>query len=228
MKKLFILAAASAATVSMMSSCGQGSAKMTTDTDSLAYAVGIRLGHMAWELDSTVNPNILAQGVKDVYAKSAKMNDMEAGAYIQEYMTVGMARRNEAAGKKFMEEAVKNGAKTLPSGLAYTIEKPGSDRKAVQGDSILARYTLTLPNGQQVESTGDGTQLFVLEPQALIKGWLEGIPLVGEGGKIVLYVPSELAYGERGLGPIAPNQALKFDIEVVKVMPAGSAGDRQE
>lgn len=217
MKKLFILAAASVTTLTAMTSCGLGGAKLTTEMDTLAYAVGLELGNMAYSFDTTLNPNILAAAIKDVYAKKSEMTPEQASAFIQEYMTVGMARKNAAAGKEFIEKAVKNGAQTLESGLAYKIDKPGADTKIALGDSIYVKYTLTLPNGQELEKSEEAIPMLLQEPY-LIKGWLEGLPLIGEGGQITLFVPGDLAYGENG-GRLGPNQALKFDIEVTKVVP---------
>lgn len=217
MKKILILATASVASLTGMVSCGQGNAKLVTDVDTLAYAIGTDLGSMAFSFDSTLNADILAAAVKDVYAKTGKMTREEAGAFIQEYMTVGLARKNKAAGEKFLEEAVKDGAQTLPSGLAYKIGKPGADTKIALGDSVYVKYTLTLPSGQEIEKSEEAVPMFLQEPY-LIKGWLEGLPLIGEGGQITLFVPSDLAYGEAG-GRLGPNQALKFDIEVTKVVP---------
>lgn len=134
-------------------------------------------------------------------------------------MTVGLARKNAAAGQEFIEKAVKNGAQTLPSGLAYKIDKPGSDKKIALGDSIYVKYTLTLPNGQELERATEAVPM-LLQKSRLIEGWIEGLPLVGEGGQITLFLPGDLAYGEMGTpGGIGPNQALKFDIEVTKVVP---------
>lgn len=224
MKKVFILAAASVAVFATMTSCGQGNAKLTTDMDTLAYAIGTDLGSMAFQFDSTLNADILAAAIKDVYAKTGKMTREEAGAFIQEYMTVGLARKNAAAGKKFIEEAIADGADTLASGLAYKIEEPGADTKIALGDSIYVKYKLSLPNGQQLEQADEAVPM-LLQEGMLIKGWLEGLPLIGEGGKITLFTPASLAYGEMGNRGIAPNQALKFDIEVTKVVPGTVAKD---
>ena len=97
MKKLFILAAALTASMATLTSCGQGNAKLATDMDSLAYAIGTDLGSMAFQFDSTMNPQILAAAVVDAFNKNGKMTREEAGAFIQEYMTVGLARKNAAA-----------------------------------------------------------------------------------------------------------------------------------
>ncbi len=218
MKKIFVLAATVVAGLATMTSCGIGGARLTTEMDSLSYAIGTDLGRMAFGFDSTLNPNILAAAVKDVYAKNGKMTQEEAAAYIQEYMTVGRARKNAAEGQAFMEKAIKDGAETLASGLAYKIEKPGTDKKIALGDSVYAKYVLTLPNGQVMDQSGDNSIPFLLQEGQLIKGWIEGLPLIGEGGKITLFVPSDLAYGEGNMR-MGPNQALKFDIEVTKVVP---------
>lgn len=218
MKKLIVFAASAFAGLTAMTSCGVGGARLSTEMDTLAYAIGTDLGNMAFGFDSTLNPDILAAAVKDVYTKNSRMKPEEAAAFIQEYMTVGRARKNAAAGKEFLEKAVKDGAETLPSGLAYKIEKPGSGAKVAVGDSISVKYVLTLPNGQVIDQSGDESRDFVLDDQHLIKAWIEGVPLIGEGGKITLFVPSELGYGERGNYGIGPNQALKFDIEVTKVV----------
>lgn len=221
MKKISILAVAVFG-AAMMTSCGMGSASVKTEEDSLAYAIGVDVGHMVFGFDSTMNPDIVASAVKDVFAKKESMTRQEAAAYIQEYMTVGVARKNAEEGKKFLEEAVKNGAQQTESGLVYKIEKPGSDRKIQLGDSLYAFYKLSLPNGQVLGETFGGDENpdpFLLEEPLLIQGWLQGLPLIGEGGKIQLYVPSNLAYGENGRGNIRGNQALKFDIEVTKVIP---------
>lgn len=226
MKKLFILTAASLAAFATMTSCGQGNAKLTTDMDTLAYAIGTDLGSMAFQFDSTLNPDILAAAIKDVYTKKGKMTREEAGAFIQEYMTVGMARKNAKAGAEFIAKAVKDGADTLASGLAYKIEKPGAEPKVALGDSVYVKYRLTLPNGQELEKTDDAVPMFLQQPY-LIKAWLEGLPLVGEGGKITLYSPASLAYGEQGNRGIGPNQALQFEIEVTKVVRNQTAEPQQ-
>ncbi|WP_294594696.1 FKBP-type peptidyl-prolyl cis-trans isomerase [uncultured Rikenella sp.] len=218
MKKLFIMAAAGTLAAVGATSCG-GNAKMTTDTDSLAYSAGIVLGTMAYRMDSTMNPNLIAAAIKDVYAKKGKMTDLEADAFMREYMMNKFIRESAAKNTEFIEKAVADGAQTLPSGLVYKIENAGSDRKVAVGDSIYAKYKLTLPDGQLVEEQTNAVP-FLLEEGKLIKGWIEGIPQIGEGGKITLFVPADLAYGEQGHGPIAPNQALQFDIEVTKVVPA--------
>lgn len=225
MKRIFILAIAAVATTTMMISCGQGSAKLTTDTDSLNYAIGVDLGTMSFEFDSTLNPDIITAAIKDVYAKNNKMTREEAGAFIQEYITITLplkkSKEATTEAKKFLEEAISDGADTLASGLAYKITEAGSDVKVALGDSVSVNYVLTLPNGTLIDQSPEGTPVsFLLQTGQLVEAWLEGVPLVGEGGKITLFVPSALGYGEGGTQGIPPHQALKFEVEVVKVTKA--------
>ena len=75
-----------------------------------------------------------------------------------------------------------------------------------------------------ISETGDTPTSFLLQEGSLIKAWTQGVPLIGTGGKITLYTPASLAYGEMGFQGIGPNQALKFDIELVKIAtPAAPA-----
>lgn len=223
MKKIFALVAACMG-ATVMVSCGQGSARLTTDMDSLAYAIGVDLGHMAFQFDSTINPDIIGKAIKDVFKKNEKMEREEAGAYIREYMMVGRARKNQQEAQKMYDEAIKKGAvRDENSGLVYLIEEPGNDLKPQAGDSILVQYVLSLPDGQEIERSTDRIVSFVLSPGNLIPAWIEGMPKIGEGGKITLFVPPHLHYG--GNSQFGPEKALKFDIELFKVVPAPAAAE---
>lgn len=102
-------------------------------------------------------------------------------------------------------------------GLLYEIVTPGDAAKITAVDTLKVVYEGKLKNGQVFESSKD-TVKFPL--QGMIPGWVEGMQLVGKGGEINLWIPSNLAYGERGAAPvIGPNQALQFNVKVVDVIP---------
>lgn len=219
MKNLVILAAIASGAV-VMTSCGQGKATLATMEDSLSYAVGIDIAGMSRSFDSTMNPDIISQAIKDAYAKNPQMSPEQAQAFIGEYMSVGRVRKTEKASAEFLEKASKeSGVVKSESGLLYKIENAGSDVKAALGDTVLVNYVLYMPNGTILEESKGTPVSFPLAEGRLIPAWLEGVPLIGEGGKVTLYVPSDLAYGDNGTGggPIGPKQALKFDVELVKV-----------
>mgnify|MGYP003482889579 FL=1 len=124
------------------------------------------------------------------------------------------AAQNLAEGKAFLaKNALKENVDTTASGLQYEIENAGADYKVAPQDTVWVNYKGTLLDGT-VFDENDST-MFVAN--RVIKGWTEGLGLLGEGGKATLYIPSDLAYGERGNRAIEPNSVLVFDVEVLKV-----------
>ena len=111
------------------------------------------------------------------------------------------------------ENGAKEGVETSESGLQYTIIEAGAEEKITPKDTVWVNYKGTLLNGD-VFDENDST-MFVAN--RVIKGWTEGLCLLGEGGKATLYIPASLGYGERGTRGIEPNSTLIFDVEVLKV-----------
>jgi FKBP-type peptidyl-prolyl cis-trans isomerase FkpA len=106
------------------------------------------------------------------------------------------------------------------SGLGYTITKTGAGRNAAPGDSVYVHYTGTLLDGKKFDSSVDRGEpfAFVLGQRQVIAGWDEGIALLNPGAKAMLFIPSRLAYGERGAGgSIGPNAPLMFEVELIKI-----------
>lgn len=221
MKKILLIA--SIAVGMSLVSCGQMvSTSMKTDVDSLSYAVGTDLGGMAFGFDSTMNPEIVAGAILDAFKKNSKMTREQAGAFIQEYMTVGKAAKNAKASQEFLTKIEKeSGVQKTASGLMYKIENAGSEPKAMLGDTLSVHYVLTTPEGTQLDSSlARGEPMtFPNVEGAMIKGFTEGVMLLGEGGKATLYIPSELGYGDQGAGgQIGPKQALVFEVELLKIV----------
>ena len=124
------------------------------------------------------------------------------------------AAKSLAEGKAFLaKNALKEGVDTTASGLQYSIESPGADYKVAPQDTVWVNYKGTLIDG----TVFDENENTMFVANRVIRGWTEGLGLLGEGGKATFYIPSELAYGERGTRAIAPNSALIFDVEVIKV-----------
>ena len=117
--------------------------------------------------------------------------------------------------KKGMEDALKANVDTTASGLQYTILAEGAAEKVAVNDTVTVKYKGTLIDGT-VFDEGE-IPSHISGSRGLIAGFDEGIRLVGEGGKAILYIPAELAYGVRGNRGIEPNSVLIFDVEVVKV-----------
>ena len=130
--------------------------------------------------------------------------------------------RNMKEGEAFLEEnATLEGVVTLPSGLQYKIIREGNDIRATEVDTIEVHYVGTLIDGTEFDSSYARNEMAKFPLNRVIPGWTEGMQLVGEGGKILLYVPSDLGYGPGGAGGvIGPNSTLVFEVEVNKVFPA--------
>ncbi|MBQ4279264.1 MAG: FKBP-type peptidyl-prolyl cis-trans isomerase [Rikenellaceae bacterium] len=219
MKNLFILAGILAVTLSSCGSAGTGSIK--TEQDSLAYAIGVDLGMSIKSIDSTLNVDIIAAAMKDAIKGKPKMEHNAAVAFLQEYFMVRKPAKALEASNAFLAEKEKEAnVNKTESGLLYEVVSAGAEKPLQDIDTVMVKYTGKLPDGSIFDQTGEDTAKFVLGQ--VIPGWTEGIKLVGKGGKIKLYIPSDLAYGTRGAQPkIGPNQALEFEVELIDF----SAGD---
>ena len=226
MKKLLIVAAVVAVA---FNSCGVGGGSIKTDLDSLAYSIGVDFGTQLKELDSTMNPNIVAKGLLDVFKGNNKMDRDSAMKVIQEYMMIKLPAKKQKEETAYLESVEKGNPNVVKteSGLMYEIIMPGDETvKALNdADEVQVNYIGHFKEGAEYDKNkegkifdqGDGAR-FPLNQ--VIKGWTEGMKLIGKGGKIHLWIPSAIAYGQRGGGPIGPSEPLFFEVELVDVFPA--------
>ncbi|HEV7867776.1 MAG TPA: FKBP-type peptidyl-prolyl cis-trans isomerase [Chthoniobacteraceae bacterium] len=131
-----------------------------------------------------------------------------------------MSETPSQQGEKFLKEnAVKEGVKTTESGLQYKHVKVGTGKTPKATDTVKVHYRGTLLNGTEFDSSYKRNEPIEFPLNRVIPGWTEGVQLMKEGGKTLLYIPSKLGYGERGTpgGPIGPNEALIFEIELIQV-----------
>ena len=130
----------------------------------------------------------------------------------------GVAAAAKEKGEKFLaDNAKKDGVETTESGLQYKILEPGSDVKPGPQDTVWVRYKGTLIDGTVFDQVDEDADPIRLTLNRVVPGWSEGLQLVGEGGKIQLFIPSELGYGEQGTQGIPGNSTLLFDVELTKV-----------
>lgn len=130
----------------------------------------------------------------------------------------GETTENKAAGAAFIEEKLKEeGVEQTESGLAYKILEPGEGESPSPQDEITIHYTGTFLDGTVFDSSRERGQPATFQLGGLIPGWIEGLQLIEEGGRIELYIPSELAYGDQPGGRIPPGSTLIFDVELIEV-----------
>ena len=147
----------------------------------------------------------------------------EAQAYMQTYFMQAAtkeAENNKAEGEKFLaENKTKSGVITTESGLQYQVVTEGKGAKPTADDKVKVHYTGTLLNGTKFDSSVDRGEPAEFGVGQVIKGWTEVLQLMPVGSKYIVWIPSELAYGERGAGAdIRPNSTLKFEIELLEIV----------
>ncbi|MBP5692465.1 MAG: FKBP-type peptidyl-prolyl cis-trans isomerase [Bacteroidales bacterium] len=196
------------------------------EVDSVSVAVGVAFANMlkSSQMDN-INISKVMSTIKTVLkGDTVIFNEQTAPMYIQQYMI----KANEALGnvkaeeeKKFMEENKKNeGVQETESGLQYKIEVPGNELKPGPQDTVEVHYKGCLTNGKQFDSSYDRGETIKFPLNGVIPGWSEGLQLIGEGGKEKLWIPFNLGYGGREMGPDLPAYStLVFDVELIKVFP---------
>lgn len=197
--------------------------KSFTTNDSLSYAAGVQFGTNFRMQDSTLNGAILGAAIEDAFAQKTIMTVEEANAFIQQWFSVRKPAIALAENKTWFEKvkAENPNVQVALSGLMYEIINPGDQAvKAVNdADQVVAGYRGTLKDGTEFDSNDS----IPIPLNRVIAGWTEGMKLIGKGGEVVLWVPSELGYGAQPRPGIPANSALKFEVKLLNVIPAPAA-----
>ena len=153
------------------------------------------------------------------YLVGMKRLILAAGISVASLLHTSMAQTPLEQGKVFLaENATKPGVKQTPSGLQYKILEPGTGKAPKATDTVLVNYRGTLLNGTEFDSSYKRNEPIEFPLNRVIPGWTEGVQLIKEGGKVQLFIPSNLAYGSRGAGgAIGPDETLIFEVELLKV-----------
>ncbi|MDR1259121.1 MAG: FKBP-type peptidyl-prolyl cis-trans isomerase [Tannerellaceae bacterium] len=227
---VFFAAAIVALSLSVTSCDSVRSAKLNTDVDSASYAIGVVNGfgfkqNLETLPGDPVNVEALIAGMATgLHGDSAalKMSVEDAQAYIQEYLNKVQTRESEKTkeeGVAFLEEnKTKSGVITTESGLQYQVITEGTGEKPLATDQVKVHYSGTLLDGT-VFDTSIGGEPAVFGVSQVIPGWTEGLQIMPTGSKYIFWIPSELAYGERGASrDIKPNSMLKFEVELLEIV----------
>jgi FKBP-type peptidyl-prolyl cis-trans isomerase FklB len=194
--------------------------------DKMSYIIGMDIGSNLKKQSIDIEPAFLARGIKDALAGGKPLlTEQEIqetmGIFQKEMMAKqqAMANKNKKEGEAFLNEnKKKEGIKTLPSGLQYKVIKEGTGKKPKLTDTVTAHYRGTLIDGTEFDTSYKRGQPANFQVSGVIPGWTEALQLMGEGAKWQLFVPSNLAYGERGAGAvIGPNATLIFEVELISV-----------
>ena len=197
-----------------------------------SYAIGLELGNSLKKSKVEANPDTLMKGLKDglsgakplmteeqvketMTALQKEMMDKQAAANKE------AGEKNELAGKKFLEEnKKKEGVKTTASGLQYKVLKEGTGESPKETDMVITNYKGTTLDGTEFDSSYKRNEPATFPVNRVIKGWTEALLMMKPGAKYQLFIPANLAYGERAVGKdIGPNSTLLFDVELIGIKP---------
>ncbi len=206
---------------------------LTTKQDKISYIFGHNIGKNMSQQGIEINMDALSQGMKDGFSNGeSKINIEEMTNLMQDFrkeMTVKKAEKkklestqNSKEGKEFLaENAKKDGIVVLPSGLQYKVMTSGTGNIPKADDKVKTNYRGNLINGTEFDSSYKRNKPTTFPVNGVIAGWTEALQLMKEGSKWQLFVPSKLAYGERGAGSqIGPNATLIFEIELIEIEKA--------
>lgn len=205
---------------------------LKTQKEKASYALGMKIGGDLHKqgVNAAVDPVLAARGFKDALAGSKPLltEDEERAALMQLQTQVRdqqQAKAHEAgAGARKDGEAflatnkVKEGVVTLPSGLQYKILTAGTGPKPTAADTVTCNYRGTLLNGKVFDSSYDRGKPESFPVGGVIKGWTEALQLMPVGSKWQLFIPADMAYGDRGAGSdIGPGETLIFEVELLSI-----------
>jgi FKBP-type peptidyl-prolyl cis-trans isomerase FklB len=208
---------------------GQEKEVPKTHKDRVSYVIGMDIGTNLKKQGIDVNPDVVFKGMKDALSGnkpllSEKGMDDTIAAFEKEIKAKQEARMKQAAEKNkkegetyLTENKKKEGIIALPSGLQYKVIKKGSGKKPKPSDTVTTHYKGTLIDGTEFDSSYKRGQPVSFQVGGVIAGWTEALQLMEEGAKWQLFIPSQLAYGERGAGPIGPNATLIFEVELISI-----------
>lgn len=220
------------AAVTAFTACQPGAqspAKLTTSIDSTSYALGVVIGDMEKQrIDMTpgtedLNMDLLLSALGEkLKGKDTQINADDARKVIQAYFAKAgeaKAAENLKKGQDFLAaNKEKAGVTTTDSGLQYEVLVEGTGPKPTIDDKVKCHYTGKLLDGTVFDSSVERGEPATFPVKGVIKGWTEALQLMPVGSKWKLYVPAELAYGERGAGQkIGPNETLIFEVELLSI-----------
>lgn len=214
------------ATLSVCAYSAEKKSDITSSKQKFSYAIGFQIGQSLKRDGLDVDVNAMSQAIEDVLSGSKlKLSTEDMQAAIEEFQKKQMkemnaqAEKNKKAGEEFLAaNKKKEGIHVTESGLQYKIIKKGSGKKPKATDTVEVHYKGTLINGEVFDSSYGRGEPTTFPVNRVIKGWQEALTLMSEGSKWEIYVPSDLAYGEKGAGgKIGPNETLIFEVELLKV-----------
>ena len=213
---------------------GKEPAAFKTDKQKFSYTAGFQIGQNLKRQNLDLDSRSFSQGVQDAIADAKprlKPEEMQAAVQAQQKKDMekqeARAKKNLEAGQAFLEaNKKKDGVVTTASGLQYKVITEGKGKQPKSTDTVIAHYRGASINGTEFDSSYQRNEPASFPVAGVIKGWQEALPMMKEGSKWQVFIPSDLAYGPRGAGnAIGPNEVLIFDIELISVKESAAGAE---
>jgi FKBP-type peptidyl-prolyl cis-trans isomerase FklB len=197
-----------------------------------SYSLGYKYGETFKKQGMQIDLEIFTTGFRDALSGnklrmtqeeiSATLSDLQKRMFAAQQLQLReRAAKNLEEGNAFLaENAKKESVKTAPSGLQYKVIAEGSGKTPKDEDTVTVHYIGTFIDGTEFDNSIKRGKPETFQVNGVIKGWAEALLMMKEGSKWQLFVPSELAYGQRGQGRIPPNSTLIFEVELISVNPS--------
>jgi len=206
---------------------------LDTPKEKASYAIGLNIGRSMKKDEVEVDPEAVAKGIKDALSGAKPLlSDEETQSVLtalqndvrkhqQETYNQALTKNKQEGDAFLTTNKSKPGVVALPSGLQYKVLQNGDGPKPTASDTVVCNYKGALIDGTEFDSSYKRGQPATFPVGQVIKGWTEALQLMPVGSKWELYIPSSLAYGERGTqgGPIGPNETLIFEVELLSIQP---------
>jgi FKBP-type peptidyl-prolyl cis-trans isomerase len=204
-------------------------AELETEAQKLGYIIGMDIGSSLKQQGTDLDLDALFDAIRATYNNEPLAMTPEEAATIREGFIAqrraaaeadrqSAATTNAAEGDKFLlENRLKEGIQITESGLQYEVLEMGDGPRPAATDKVTVHYRGTLLNGEEFDSSYSRGEPISFALNQVIPGWTEGVQLMPVGSKFMFYIPSNLAYGEAGGGPIGPNATLIFQVELLGI-----------
>lgn len=215
--------------------------ELKSDEQKLSYAMGLDLGDYFKGLEENFDLNVLQQGINDGYNGNKPLLSPEDAAAVQQAFakrqqekqiqkTVTMVQKNRKAAEEFLKaNKAKEGVVETKSGLQYKVVKKGQGAKPTPADTVKVHYKGTLIDGKEFDSSYKRNEPAVFQVNQVIAGWQEAMPLMETGATYELYLPPDLAYGDRGAPPvIEPGSMLVFQVELLEIQAPAKEKEKEK
>lgn len=198
---------------------------LATQADSLSYAFGLLIGNnMFVQGVKEINESLFMTGFNKGYTDQEALLTIDvANQFVQNYFNKQISDESDMNLQKsnafLAENKTKEGVVTTASGLQYKIITPGSGEFPQATDQVRVHYHGTFIDGKVFDSSIDRGEPIVFGVDQVIPGWTEALQLMQPGARWMLFIPPDLAYGDKGAGGvIGPNQALVFEVELIEIV----------